>query len=59
MIIELIGKQILSIHITKGQPRSLILISLILLVGSTNVLGLVPHSFTLLTLKEPVILPAK
>lgn len=39
-------KQIIIIHNHKGQTWTLILISLILFIGSTNLLGLLPHSFT-------------
>lgn len=45
-LIKLILKQIITIHNTKGRTWSLILISLILFIGSTNLLGLLPHSFT-------------
>lgn len=45
-LIQLISKQIIAIHNQKGQTWTLILISLILFIGSTNLLGLLPHSFT-------------
>lgn len=45
-LIQLTSKQIISIHNTKGQTWTLILMSLILFIGSTNLLGLLPHSFT-------------
>ena len=45
-ILQLVSKQIMGIHNTKGQTWTLILISLILFIGSTNLLGLLPHSFT-------------
>lgn len=45
-ILQLVSKQIMSIHNSKGQTWTLILISLILFIGSTNLLGLLPHSFT-------------
>lgn len=45
-LVHLTSKQILSIHSHKGQTWALILISLILFIGSTNLLGLLPHSFT-------------
>ncbi len=45
-LIQLISKQIITIHNQKGQTWTLILISLILFIGSTNLLGLLPHSFT-------------
>lgn len=40
------SKQIIMIHNKKGQTWALILISLVLFIGSTNLLGLLPHSFT-------------
>lgn len=45
-LIQLILKQIIIMHNLKGRTWSLILISLILFIGSTNLLGLLPHSFT-------------
>nr|ARR28244.1 ATP synthase F0 subunit 6 [Prolemur simus]ARR28257.1 ATP synthase F0 subunit 6 [Prolemur simus]ARR28270.1 ATP synthase F0 subunit 6 [Prolemur simus] len=45
-LVRLILKQLMSIHNIKGQTWSLMLISLILFIGSTNLLGLLPHSFT-------------
>lgn len=45
-LVQLTSKQMLSIHNQKGQTWALILISLILFIGSTNLLGLLPHSFT-------------
>lgn len=45
-LVHLTSKQIMAIHNHKGQTWSLILISLILFIGSTNLLGLLPHSFT-------------
>nr|YP_008379130.1 ATP synthase subunit 6 [Prolemur simus]AGM47650.1 ATP synthase subunit 6 [Prolemur simus]ARR28218.1 ATP synthase F0 subunit 6 [Prolemur simus]ARR28231.1 ATP synthase F0 subunit 6 [Prolemur simus] len=45
-LVRLILKQLMSIHSIKGQTWSLMLISLILFIGSTNLLGLLPHSFT-------------
>lgn len=45
-LIHLTSKQIMSIHNKKGQTWTLILISLIIFIGSTNLLGLLPHSFT-------------
>ncbi|NP_006933.1 ATP synthase F0 subunit 6 (mitochondrion) [Phoca vitulina] len=45
-LIQLTSKQMLSIHNRKGQTWALMLISLILFIGSTNLLGLLPHSFT-------------
>nr|APC60910.1 ATP synthase F0 subunit 6 [Hoplomys gymnurus] len=45
-LIKLILKQMMLIHSTKGRTWSLLLITLILFIGSTNLLGLLPHSFT-------------
>nr|WIF29581.1 ATP synthase F0 subunit 6 [Paraechinus hypomelas] len=39
-------KQMMSIHNSKGQTWTLLLISLIMFITSTNILGLLPHSFT-------------
>nr|YP_659491.1 ATP synthase F0 subunit 6 [Piliocolobus badius]ABD39297.1 ATP synthase F0 subunit 6 [Piliocolobus badius] len=45
-IIQMILKQIMTIHNTKGQTWSLMLMSLIIFIATTNLLGLLPHSFT-------------
>nr|YP_007625619.1 ATP synthase F0 subunit 6 [Procolobus verus]ADZ37117.1 ATP synthase F0 subunit 6 [Procolobus verus] len=45
-LIQLILKQIMVIHNTKGQTWSLMLMSLITFIATTNLLGLLPHSFT-------------
>nr|YP_008379078.1 ATP synthase subunit 6 [Loris lydekkerianus]AGM47572.1 ATP synthase subunit 6 [Loris lydekkerianus]WKD83308.1 ATP synthase F0 subunit 6 [Loris lydekkerianus lydekkerianus] len=45
-LILLTLKQLMSTHNTKGQTWSLMLISLIMFIGSTNLLGLLPHTFT-------------
>nr|YP_010455535.1 ATP synthase F0 subunit 6 [Choeroniscus minor]UUA63166.1 ATP synthase F0 subunit 6 [Choeroniscus minor] len=45
-LVHLTSKQMLSIHNRKGQMWALMLMSLILFIGSTNLLGLLPHSFT-------------
>lgn len=45
-LIQLVLKQIMTMHNQKGRTWSLILISLIIFIGSTNLLGLLPHSFT-------------
>nr|YP_009133132.1 ATP synthase F0 subunit 6 [Myospalax aspalax]AKC58407.1 ATP synthase F0 subunit 6 [Myospalax aspalax] len=45
-IIKLIIKQMMSIHSQKGRSWTLLLISLIIFIGSTNLLGLLPHTFT-------------
>lgn len=43
---RLITKQLINIHSKKGSTWALILISLIMFIGSTNLLGLLPYSFT-------------
>nr|QCU46345.1 ATP synthase F0 subunit 6 [Melursus ursinus] len=45
-LVRLTSKQMLSTHNHKGQTWALMLMSLILFIGSTNLLGLLPHSFT-------------
>nr|YP_009444101.1 ATP synthase F0 subunit 6 [Otocyon megalotis]ATU31826.1 ATP synthase F0 subunit 6 [Otocyon megalotis]QQW47821.1 ATP synthase F0 subunit 6 [Otocyon megalotis] len=45
-LIQLTSKQMLAIHNQKGQTWALMLMSLILFIGSTNLIGLLPHSFT-------------
>nr|YP_009019445.1 ATP synthase F0 subunit 6 [Ratufa bicolor]AGZ63920.1 ATP synthase F0 subunit 6 [Ratufa bicolor] len=45
-LIHLILKQMMMMHNKKGQTWSLMLISLIIFIGSTNLLGLLPYSFT-------------
>nr|YP_009340685.1 ATP synthase F0 subunit 6 [Xanthonycticebus pygmaeus]APQ47827.1 ATP synthase F0 subunit 6 [Xanthonycticebus pygmaeus] len=45
-LIQLILKQLMVTHNTKGRTWSLMLISLITFIGSTNLLGLLPHTFT-------------
>nr|YP_009967664.1 ATP synthase F0 subunit 6 [Galegeeska revoilii]QMV34614.1 ATP synthase F0 subunit 6 [Galegeeska revoilii]QMV34640.1 ATP synthase F0 subunit 6 [Galegeeska revoilii] len=45
-LVNLILKQMMSMHNIKGRTWSLMLVSLILFIGSTNLLGLLPHSFT-------------
>nr|YP_010944501.1 ATP synthase F0 subunit 6 [Talpa martinorum]WMB96148.1 ATP synthase F0 subunit 6 [Talpa martinorum] len=45
-LIQLTSKQMMAIHNVKGQTWTLMLMSLILFIGSTNLLGLLPHSFT-------------
>nr|AEQ59293.1 ATP synthase F0 subunit 6 [Loxodonta cyclotis]AQY56378.1 ATP synthase F0 subunit 6 [Loxodonta cyclotis] len=44
-LIQLIMKQLLSIHNTKGLSWSLMLITLTLFIGLTNLLSLLPYSF--------------
>nr|YP_009332080.1 ATP synthase F0 subunit 6 [Tamias cinereicollis]APH07792.1 ATP synthase F0 subunit 6 [Tamias cinereicollis]APH08321.1 ATP synthase F0 subunit 6 [Tamias cinereicollis]APH08359.1 ATP synthase F0 subunit 6 [Tamias cinereicollis] len=45
-LIQLVLKQMMTMHNQKGRTWSLMLISLIMFIGSTNLLGLLPHSFT-------------
>nr|YP_007626646.1 ATP synthase F0 subunit 6 [Rusa timorensis]AEP22162.1 ATP synthase F0 subunit 6 [Rusa timorensis]ARM56384.1 ATP synthase F0 subunit 6 [Rusa timorensis]ATG82897.1 ATP synthase F0 subunit 6 [Rusa timorensis]ATG82910.1 ATP synthase F0 subunit 6 [Rusa timorensis]ATG82923.1 ATP synthase F0 subunit 6 [Rusa timorensis] len=45
-MLQLVSKQMMGIHNAKGQTWTLMLMSLILFIGSTNLLGLLPHSFT-------------
>nr|YP_009917584.1 ATP synthase F0 subunit 6 [Hystrix brachyura]QLM00903.1 ATP synthase F0 subunit 6 [Hystrix brachyura] len=45
-LIQLVLKQLMMMHNEKGRAWSLMLISLIMFIGSTNLLGLLPHSFT-------------
>nr|ACH41165.1 ATPase 6 [Equus caballus]ACY56476.1 ATPase subunit 6 [Equus caballus] len=45
-LVQLTSKQMMAIHNSKGQTWTLTLMSLILFIGSTNLLGLLPHSFT-------------
>nr|YP_009529243.1 ATP synthase F0 subunit 6 [Oligoryzomys stramineus]AXX76334.1 ATP synthase F0 subunit 6 [Oligoryzomys stramineus] len=45
-LIKMILKQMMLIHTPKGRTWSLMLISLIMFIGSTNLLGLLPHTFT-------------
>nr|YP_010305186.1 ATP synthase F0 subunit 6 [Kerivoula minuta]ULT46751.1 ATP synthase F0 subunit 6 [Kerivoula minuta] len=45
-LIRLTTKQMMMIHNKKGQTWALMLMSLIMFIGSTNLLGLLPHSFT-------------
>nr|WAR51043.1 ATP synthase F0 subunit 6 [Crocidura suaveolens gueldenstaedtii] len=45
-LIQLVSKQMMMIHNQKGQTWTLMMMSLILFIGSTNLLGLLPHSFT-------------
>nr|NP_659381.1 ATP synthase F0 subunit 6 [Tamandua tetradactyla]YP_009184483.1 ATP synthase F0 subunit 6 [Tamandua mexicana]ALO62557.1 ATP synthase F0 subunit 6 [Tamandua mexicana]ALO62570.1 ATP synthase F0 subunit 6 [Tamandua tetradactyla]CAD13413.1 ATPase6 protein [Tamandua tetradactyla] len=43
---NLVLKQMMMIHNPKGRTWALMLTSLIMFIGSTNLLGLLPHSFT-------------
>nr|YP_010029203.1 ATP synthase F0 subunit 6 [Thallomys paedulcus]QOU10201.1 ATP synthase F0 subunit 6 [Thallomys paedulcus] len=45
-LIKLIIKQMMLIHTPKGRTWTLMIISLIMFIGSTNLLGLLPHTFT-------------
>nr|ALO63990.1 ATP synthase F0 subunit 6 [Mesechinus hughi miodon]WIF29451.1 ATP synthase F0 subunit 6 [Mesechinus hughi miodon] len=45
-VIKIITKQMMNIHNVKGQTWTLLLISLIMFIASTNILGLLPHTFT-------------
>nr|YP_010117575.1 ATP synthase F0 subunit 6 [Myotis ricketti]QPM99842.1 ATP synthase F0 subunit 6 [Myotis ricketti] len=45
-LIRMTAKQMMTIHSKKGQTWTLMLMSLIMFIGSTNLLGLLPHSFT-------------
>nr|AZJ15124.1 ATP synthase F0 subunit 6 [Protemnodon anak] len=45
-LIRLITKQMLMIHNKQGRSWALMLMSLILFIASTNLLGLLPYSFT-------------
>nr|AEP21655.1 ATP synthase F0 subunit 6 [Passalites nemorivagus] len=45
-MLQLVSKQMLGNHNAKGQTWTLMLIALIMFIGSTNLLGLLPHSFT-------------
>nr|YP_009093748.1 ATP synthase F0 subunit 6 [Cricetulus longicaudatus]AIS38958.1 ATPase subunit 6 [Cricetulus longicaudatus] len=45
-LIKLTTKQMMTIHSPKGRTWSLMLASLIIFIGSTNLLGLLPHTFT-------------
>nr|YP_009128482.1 ATP synthase F0 subunit 6 [Cynomys leucurus]AJP09654.1 ATP synthase F0 subunit 6 [Cynomys leucurus] len=45
-LIQLVLKQLMAMHNPKGRTWSLMLITLIMFIGSTNLLGLLPHSFT-------------
>nr|APC60612.1 ATP synthase F0 subunit 6 [Phyllomys blainvillii] len=45
-LIKLILKQMMLMHNIKGRSWSLMMITLILFIGTTNLLGLLPHSFT-------------
>nr|YP_009414420.1 ATP synthase F0 subunit 6 [Neotomodon alstoni]ASN66971.1 ATP synthase F0 subunit 6 [Neotomodon alstoni] len=45
-LVKLIIKQMMLIHTPKGRTWSLMLVSLMMFIGSTNLLGLLPHTFT-------------
>uniref|UniRef100_UPI0030FEA8D3 ATP synthase F0 subunit 6 n=1 Tax=Sicista caudata TaxID=2599793 RepID=UPI0030FEA8D3 len=43
---RMIAKQMMTTHSPKGRSWSLMLLTLIIFIGSTNLLGLFPHTFT-------------
>nr|YP_007625528.1 ATP synthase F0 subunit 6 [Ctenomys leucodon]ADK72589.1 ATP synthase F0 subunit 6 [Ctenomys leucodon] len=45
-LLKLILKQMMSMHNIKGRTWALMLISLMLFIGTTNLLGLLPYTFT-------------
>nr|YP_010172281.1 ATP synthase F0 subunit 6 [Macroderma gigas]QSH39847.1 ATP synthase F0 subunit 6 [Macroderma gigas] len=45
-LLHLVSKQMLATHNQKGRTWALLLMSLIFFIASTNLLGLLPHSFT-------------
>nr|WDR45330.1 ATP synthase F0 subunit 6 [Lasiopodomys gregalis] len=45
-LVKLIIKQMMLIHSPKGRTWALMLVSLVMFIGSTNLLGLLPHTFT-------------
>nr|YP_010611024.1 ATP synthase F0 subunit 6 [Histiotus macrotus]WAQ70502.1 ATP synthase F0 subunit 6 [Histiotus macrotus]WAQ70515.1 ATP synthase F0 subunit 6 [Histiotus macrotus]WAQ70528.1 ATP synthase F0 subunit 6 [Histiotus macrotus]WAQ70632.1 ATP synthase F0 subunit 6 [Histiotus macrotus]WAQ70671.1 ATP synthase F0 subunit 6 [Histiotus macrotus] len=45
-LIHLTTKQMMAMHSKKGQTWALMLMSLIMFIGSTNLVGLLPYSFT-------------
>nr|UZH93591.1 ATP synthase F0 subunit 6 [Peromyscus aztecus] len=45
-LVKLITKQMMLIHTPKGRTWSLMLVSLMMFIGCTNLLGLLPHTFT-------------
>nr|AIG23427.1 ATP synthase F0 subunit 6 [Petrogale brachyotis] len=45
-LVRLITKQMMTIHNKQGRSWALMLMSLILFIASTNLLGLLPYSFT-------------
>nr|YP_010574464.1 ATP synthase F0 subunit 6 [Chaetodipus penicillatus]UZH94558.1 ATP synthase F0 subunit 6 [Chaetodipus penicillatus] len=45
-MIQLITKQMMIMHSSKGRTWALMLMSTIIFIASTNLLGLLPHSFT-------------
>uniref|UniRef100_A0AAU7YR33 ATP synthase subunit a n=1 Tax=Dasypus guianensis TaxID=3163393 RepID=A0AAU7YR33_9EUTH len=45
-LVNMIMKQMMNIHNNKGRTWTLMLISLITFIGTTNLLGLLPHTFT-------------
>nr|NP_075400.1 ATP synthase F0 subunit 6 [Thryonomys swinderianus]CAC27804.1 ATPase subunit 6 [Thryonomys swinderianus] len=45
-LMNLVLKQMMTMHTPKGRTWSLMLMTLIMFIASTNLLGLLPHSFT-------------
>nr|YP_009184275.1 ATP synthase F0 subunit 6 [Cabassous tatouay]ALO62271.1 ATP synthase F0 subunit 6 [Cabassous tatouay] len=45
-LVNMIMKQMMNIHNAKGRTWALMLVSLITFIGTTNLLGLLPHTFT-------------
>nr|YP_010429131.1 ATP synthase F0 subunit 6 [Mastomys kollmannspergeri]USQ66546.1 ATP synthase F0 subunit 6 [Mastomys kollmannspergeri] len=45
-LVKLVMKQMMLIHSPKGRTWTLMITSLIMFIGSTNLLGLLPHTFT-------------
>nr|YP_009184379.1 ATP synthase F0 subunit 6 [Dasypus kappleri]ALO62427.1 ATP synthase F0 subunit 6 [Dasypus kappleri] len=45
-LVNTIMKQMMNIHNNKGRTWALMLVSLITFIGTTNLLGLLPHTFT-------------
>nr|QOY44639.1 ATP synthase F0 subunit 6 [Ellobius fuscocapillus] len=45
-LIKLITKQLMLVHTPKGRTWTLMLVSLMMFIGSTNLLGMLPYTFT-------------
>nr|QAA10680.1 ATP synthase F0 subunit 6 [Rhizomys pruinosus] len=48
-LLQMITKQMMLIHTPKGRSWTLMLMSLIIFIASSNLLGLLPHTFTTTT----------